>query len=191
MREAEKNGISSIVKTSQPSIMDFLSKFKEKLLKYKDVICITLSSRISGSFNSAVQARKFLPVEAQKHVTVVDSNFGSSAEGLLMMAIVELAEKGKTIKEVLEKIPDFIGKMHLITAVEDPKWLEANGRVPKIVTMGMRQMQQRMKAQLLFGIKGGRILPMGVVKNVTDIVSTLSAGIQERIPDIVSKFIFP
>lgn len=190
MREAEKNGISSIVKTSQPSIMDFLVKFKEKLLNYKDVICITLSSKISGAFNSATQAKKFLPAEAQEHVIVVDSKFGSSAEGLLMMAVAELVERGATLKEILEKIPKFIGKMHLITVVEDPKWLKASGRVSKIVTMGIKQMQQSMKAQLIFGIKGGRILPLGVVKNVTDVVSTLSVGIQERIPNVASKFVF-
>jgi len=66
MRELEKRGIKSFGKTSQPSIKDFLDKYNFQLERFEKIICITLTSKLSGSHNSAIQARKFLVKNKKK-----------------------------------------------------------------------------------------------------------------------------
>jgi len=65
MRELERRGINSFGKTSQPSPEDFLAKYKYLIERFDKVLCITLTSRLSGSYNSAVLAKTLLSPEEQ------------------------------------------------------------------------------------------------------------------------------
>jgi fatty acid-binding protein DegV len=60
MKASEEAGDIKFVKTSQPSINDFAKAFNEKLKEYKEIISLTISSKLSGTYNSAIQAKKFL-----------------------------------------------------------------------------------------------------------------------------------
>lgn len=65
MREADKRGIKG-PKTSQPSPFIFQKVFKEELEKYQNIICITLSSGVSGGYNSTLQGREMLQEHEKK-----------------------------------------------------------------------------------------------------------------------------
>ena len=92
MREAEKREIKSFAKTSQPSPKDFLDAFKKQLEGFEKVLCITLASKLSGTYNSANQARTILREEDQKRVFIVDSLNASCGEGLLDIKAIDLIE---------------------------------------------------------------------------------------------------
>ncbi len=77
MRELERKGIKSFGKTSQPSPNDFLEHYKKQLEKFAQVLCITISSKLSGSYNSALLARDFLDKSKKKRVFVIDSLNGT------------------------------------------------------------------------------------------------------------------
>ena len=85
MRELEKKGIESFGKTSQPSIKDFLDKYNLQLEKFEKVLCLTLTSKLSGTHNSAIQAKKFLEKNQQNKVLVVDSLSASGGQALLIL----------------------------------------------------------------------------------------------------------
>ncbi len=105
IREGEKRGLPSLLKTSQPSINDFLKIFKEKLQNFEKVICVTFSSKISGAYNSAVQAIKFLPSSDQKNIYILDSFQGSGAEGLIILKIAEMIKGAKLkFEEIIEEV---------------------------------------------------------------------------------------
>ena len=65
MRELEKRGIKSFGKTSQPSPKDFLDKYKYQLERFDKILCIILTSKLSGTYNSAIQAKKFFRARLQ------------------------------------------------------------------------------------------------------------------------------
>jgi len=65
MREAEKRGIKSFGKTSQPSPKDFLDVLRRQFERFEELICITITSMHSGTYNSACQAKSFLELEKQ------------------------------------------------------------------------------------------------------------------------------
>jgi len=77
MREAEKKGIKTFVKTSQPSIKDFLNVYQKQLEKFEKIICLTITSKHSGTYNSGVQAKRFLNPKEEGNVFVIDSLNGS------------------------------------------------------------------------------------------------------------------
>jgi DegV family protein with EDD domain len=88
IREAEKRGLKSFVKTSQPSPGDFLKAFKEKLKEFEEIICITVTSKHSGLSILLCKAREYLSEKEKIHV--VDSMSVSGGEGLIILKAVSL-----------------------------------------------------------------------------------------------------
>jgi DegV family protein with EDD domain len=87
-------------KTSQPSPQAFLNTFKEQLQKYNIVICITASSAISGSYNSSLQARSFLPTSDQNRVIIPDFRQVGPGQGFLTIRAVELIKQGYSPQQI-------------------------------------------------------------------------------------------
>jgi len=181
IREAEKKGIKSFVKTSQPSPGDFLAVFKEKLKKFEEIICVTITSKHSGTFNSACQAKEFFGEKEKIHV--FDSLSGSGGEGLIILKIASLIEKRLKIKEILEKAKRTISNTNLIFMLQDPKWLEASGRISSLLANWLRGMQ-KIGIRPLLGTKNGLIKPVGIVKGVKDIASALFKEFEKRISKV-------
>jgi len=67
-REAEKMGVKTFGKTSQSALQDFLLVFKKQLSIFENIIYIGLSSKLSDTFNVAVQAKNFLEEDLQKRI---------------------------------------------------------------------------------------------------------------------------
>lgn len=88
-------------KTSQISAGDYMSHFEQFLAAGQDVVHVTLSSGISGTFNSACAARDQLAEKyPDRHVYVVDSLAASSGYGLLMDKLAELRDAGMGAAEL-------------------------------------------------------------------------------------------
>lgn len=89
------------VRTSQVNISEYLDHFTPFLEQGKDILHVTLSTGISGSYNSAVSAaaiaRERYP---ERKVYVVDSLGASSGYGLLMDKLADLRDEGRSIEEV-------------------------------------------------------------------------------------------
>jgi len=172
VREGEKRGTKSLIKTSQPSINDFLSAFKEKLKKFEEVLCITFSSKISGAYNSAMQAKKFLEAELQNKVHVFDSMNASGSEGLVALKAISLIKEKFDINEIVEKLKKELPNIRLIGMYKSPKWIEASGRFPRFVPAMMNQ-AERMDIKPVFGLKDGKLTIVGVKRNIKDIATAL------------------
>jgi DegV family protein with EDD domain len=177
IKEAEKKGLKSFVKTSQPSPGDFLKAFKEKLKEFEEIICVTITSKHSGTFNSALQAREYLPEKEKIHI--IDSLSVSGGEGLIILKAVSLIEEGLKIKEILGKLKDTVLKTNLIFMLEDPKWAENSGRIPKVLGTFLRKMQS-FGFHPILGIKRGRVIPVGVKREVKDMASSLFDELKKR-----------
>ena len=88
-------------KPSQISAGDYMAHFEPYLAAGQDVVHVTLSSGISGTFNSACAARDQLAEKyPDRHVYVVDSLAASSGYGLLMDKLAELRDAGMGAAEL-------------------------------------------------------------------------------------------
>lgn len=90
-----------MTKTSQINVEEFVSYFEEFLKQGKDILHLTLSSGISGVLNSAIIAGDELAEKyPDRKIYIVDSLAASSGYGLLMDALADLRDEGKSIEEI-------------------------------------------------------------------------------------------
>jgi len=178
IKEAEKRGLKSFVKTSQPSPGDFLKAFKEKLKEFEEIICITVTSKHSGTFNSALQAREYLPEKDKIHV--VDSMSVSGGEGLIILKAVSLIRSGLKMNEILGKLKQSVLKTNLIFVLESPKWAVASGRIPKVLGALLERMQNFGFYPVLT-LKKGKIGLSSIRKGVKDLSSALFEEFKSKI----------
>ena len=88
-------------KTSQVSAGDYIEHFERFLSAGLDVLHVTLSSGISGTYNSACAARDQLTEKyPDRRVVVVDSLAASSGSGLLMDRLADLRDSGLSLDEL-------------------------------------------------------------------------------------------
>jgi DegV family protein with EDD domain len=115
-------------KTSQPSPKAFLNSFKEQLQKYNHVFCITVSSSISGSYNSAIQARSLMSTPEQERIIIPDCKTIGPGQGLLAVETVKLINQEFTYKQIERKIPNIANNVEVFGAPENIVWLIKGGR---------------------------------------------------------------
>lgn len=95
-----------------------------------DVFVVTLSSKLSGSYNSAELAKKlYLEEHPDKNIEIIDSRSASVGQTLIAMLIKELEEKGDTFHSIVEKVNDFRDKMKTKFVLENLDTLRKNGRL--------------------------------------------------------------
>jgi len=187
MREAEIKGIKSFGRTSQPSPKDFLVVFRRQLEKFEELICITITSKHSGTYNSACQAKNFLEPEKQKKVFVLDSLNGSAGQGLIVLKAIDLIAKGdKNAEKILKDLEGCRSKIALRGILKDPKWLEASGRISSVVANLIRRME-KIGFRPMLGIKNGVIKAIGIKIRAKDIPTALLNEFREKTKKLLSE----
>ena len=172
MRELEKRGIQSFGKTSQPSPKDFLDKYNYQLERFEKILCITLTSKLSGSYNSAIQAKNFLKPEQKEKVFIIDSLSASCGQAIIILKAIDLIESGKKAEEIVKELEKFIPQVRLFVIFEDPKWLEASGRISHLVANLLRKIAQAGIRPLLT-FRNGKLIPAGIKGGAKDIPTAL------------------
>jgi DegV family protein with EDD domain len=169
IREGEKRGIKNLlVKTSQPSINDFLSVFKEKLKDFEEVLCITFSSKVSGAYNSAMQAKKFLEKELQDKVHIFDSLRGTGCEGLVILKAISLLKEKINVSDIISNLTKELPNIKMAAIYQKSQWLEASGRLPSLANVIINR-AEKMDIKPIFGFKNGKLNIIAIKKNVKDL----------------------
>lgn len=169
IREGERRGIKNLlVKTSQPSINDFLSVFKEKLEKFEEILCITFSSKISGAYNSAMQAKKFLEKELQDKIHIFDSLRGTGCEGLIVLKAISLAKEKMSIPDIISNLTKEIPNVNMVAMYKNSRWLEASGRFPTIGNIIINQ-AEKIDIKPIFNFKNGKLNVVTIKRNVKEL----------------------
>ena len=112
--------------TSQVTPGQFIEEFKELISSGDDIICITLSSEMSGTYQAAVTAKDFLKTDK---ITVIDSRSVTFSEGLIAIKAAEAAKEGKTVAELVDYINEMIVKIETLFIVDSLKHLKRGGRI--------------------------------------------------------------
>lgn len=116
------------IKTSCPSPGDFLEEYN----KNEDIFAVTISSKLSGTYNSAILARDMAKEEnPDKFVHVFDSKSASIAETLIAMKISESIKSGLSNIEIVEKVEKYISEMKTYFISESLDNLIKNGRISR------------------------------------------------------------
>lgn len=117
---------SDFPKTSQATIQDFKDVFEGLKDKAESILVIVISGELSGTLNSATQAKAALP---DLNIEIVDSRNIAMALGFIVLAAARAADSGKSLEEVTQVARDTIGKVGLIFAVNTLEFLHRGGRI--------------------------------------------------------------
>jgi len=172
MRNAEKKGITTTPKTSQPSMGLFKKAFDQGLTEAEAIVCITISSGISGTYNSAIQARKMFGEDIQKRIFIIDTFNADVSESLLALKAAEMSEKGIKAEEIVKSIEESLPHTFLYGMLESPKWLEAGGRISHAVAIILTQMQ-KIGMRPILTMKDGQVKPANLKMQAQDTANAL------------------
>lgn len=115
--------------TSQIMPLSFEEAYREAVDNGEDVVVITLSSKLSGTYQSACIARD----EVGGSIYVVDSFSVAIGEGILAQRAVELKEEGKSAKEIADILNEEKNNIRLIALLNTLEYLKKGGRISKTV----------------------------------------------------------
>jgi DegV family protein with EDD domain len=119
------------VTTSQPSVGDFIAVYEPLLADGKEIVSIHLSSGISGTYESAMQARERLTADGKggERIVVCDSKTGAGGMGLMILAAANAAEQGANAAEANERAEAAREELKIWFAVDTLDYLRRGGRI--------------------------------------------------------------
>lgn len=116
-------------KTACPSPAQYLAQFEEG----KDNYVITLTAKLSGSYNAAMQAVAIYKEEGgSANVYVFNSRSASCGQVQIALLIRDLCEQGKSFDEVVQTVEAYISRMKTLFVLENLENLRKNGRLTKV-----------------------------------------------------------
>ncbi len=142
-------------KTACPSPSDYMERFCDD----GDNYIVTLSSRLSGSYNAAAQARDIYRDEGGTgNVHVFNSRSASAAQTQIVLLIKELAGKGLPFPQVVEFVEAYINRLQTLFVLETLDNLRKNGRLTKVQSL----VTGALRVKLLMGAtREGEIQKLG------------------------------
>ena len=126
----EKMIACSDTSTSQVSVGEYLEYFENYMKEGKDVLHVTLSSGISGSYTSALNAAEMLKEKyPDRKLYVVDSLCASSGYGFFMDALADRRDEGMSVDDLYQWALENRTRMQHWFFSSDLKWYVKGGRV--------------------------------------------------------------
>ncbi len=159
--------------SSQPSPHEYVELFEEAKRNNEEVLVICVSSKLSGTYNSALLAKNISEYEP---VYIVDSLQATVSLRLLVEYAVKLRDQGRSIKEVYEKLLIQRNKIKLYGVPENLVYLKKGGRVPAVLA----NIADTLKLKPILTINDGLIES---IKNVRGTKSALAYMIEATLND--------
>jgi DegV family protein with EDD domain len=154
-------------KTAQPTPNDFAGVY-ETLSKTADgIISIHLSSKLSGTYDSALRGKNMIPAAAK--IEVIDSQSVSIAMGLSVIQAAKMARSGASLKQITDAIRKIKEDVHFLILFDTLKYLAKGGRIGK----GKAFLGSLLNVKPLLIIKEGELVPSGQVRTRTKGVELL------------------
>jgi len=120
-------------KTSQPSVGDFKQVYEEVGPGSDGIVSVHVSSKVSGTYNSATQAIPEATVECP--IEVIDTYQASLAVGLVVRETAKVAQEGGDFETVARVARETAARSELVFVLDTLEYLEKGGRVGKAAAL--------------------------------------------------------
>jgi len=145
--------------TIQPSPQDFITAYQEVVPGADGVVSIHISSKLSGTCNSALQGKEMAETECP--IEVIDSQVITVGLGLICIAAAAMAKAGQSLLEVTERVKQMIPNVHLLCLLDTLKYLQKGGRIGKAKAL----LGSVLNVKPLITLKEGEVVPAGQVRS--------------------------
>jgi DegV family protein with EDD domain len=119
-------GLSKTPTTSQPPVGLFQQTYQELTADGSQVISIHISSKLSGTFNSASLAAQSFP---PGQITVIDSTWVSAALAIPAIKAAEMARAGKEAPDIIAAVKESLPRIALLAVADTLEYLKRGGRI--------------------------------------------------------------
>ncbi|MCR6107115.1 DegV family protein [Salipaludibacillus agaradhaerens] len=162
--------------TSQPTPYQFETEYKRLYEEEKsDIISIHLSSKLSGTFQSAYIASQTLGEDIP--VSVIDSKRASYAIGVIVVEVAALAKRGASKEECLARLDDLLKDTSVFFMVDTLEYLEKNGRIGKASAI----LGSLLKIKPILSLnEAGEVYPFEKVRGYKKAVNKIIQEFEER-----------
>lgn len=119
-------------KTSLPSVNLYLETFEKNIKNGNDILCLTISSKLSGSYQSAINAKNILLEDyPNAKIEVIDTLQATFAQGLLVEFADSLIKKNKSLEDIVDIVLKNRSNVNIYLSVSSLKHLQKGGRISK------------------------------------------------------------
>jgi DegV family protein with EDD domain len=147
--------------SSQPNPEDFTRVFQEYFGNRGGMVSIHISSKISGTYNSANIAKKTLKSECP--IEIIDSGLNSGGLGLVVKAAAVAAQNGANMDKVVNEANKAVKEVRMFGMFETMKYLARSGRVNKTIAVA----SSILHVMPLLTFHEGEIVRAGLVRAVS------------------------
>ena len=170
----QRNGIKFT--TSQPDPQAFIDTFRPIIENGDEVICITISSHISGTINSASLAKDILETE---QISIFDSQQSGFGQAALAIKAAELAQNGRSRTDILVILENMRRNSRIYFVVESLRYLYEGGRLSGAQALFGSLIQIK---PIIWFDEIGMMTPIEKVRTLKAAKSKTLDLIKERIP---------
>jgi len=144
--------------TIQPGPQDFLELYQRLAPDADGIVSIHISSKLSGTCNSALMAKEMM--EGECPIEVVDSLAVSMGLGLEVLVAAQAAKAGESLEKVVEAANQAIPKINLLALFDTLKYLLLGGRIGKAKAL----LGSILNVKPVLTLKDGEVVPAGQVR---------------------------
>ena len=170
-------------KTSQPTPYQFVEFYKEILATgEKEILSIVVSQKLSGTYDSAVQAAKELDGQATFHL--IDTKAGSAPEGYMALEAARMIESGADVDAVRARLSQMEQEMAVIFTIDSLEYAVKGGRVSSLQSI----MASLLNIKPILQLKHGVVEPIGRVRTRKKALAHIVDMTYEMVGDKPVKF---
>lgn len=178
------NAKNTEITTVQPEVEDFFEAFTQLLKKGYDILCVTISSRLSSAYYNAVLARKQLDCG---RIEVIDSGLAAGGVYLLVKRARYLAFSGMNLQEVAGGVYKYMSSITIRFATDDLSGLRRSHRLVNV----SKSVDTFFCKKTLFRLSGGAIVAESTTSPGSDRVKRMFTGIPRNAANIIIHYIVP
>lgn len=146
--------------TSQPSVGTFEELFERLVAQGKQVLCLPITSKHSGTFNAArLAAQRF-----GQAVKVLDSRSLSLGLGIQAIAAAQAAQAGRSMQDILALVEDMRERMRVTILLDTLESLRRGGRADGFIAAADR-MAQVLNIKPIINVVDGQLRLMGAARS--------------------------
>lgn len=149
-------------KSSMPSVQDYADAFLPFVKQNIPIICICITTKFSGSMQSAVNAKNMLSeTYPDAQITVIDATVNTVLQGLYVLEAVRMQESGAGYQETIDRMEEIKSTGRIFFTVGNMEYLQHGGRIGKVAgiagsVLGIRP---------IITLKQGEIFPSGIARS--------------------------
>ena len=122
-------------KTSLPSVESYADVFRSFVEQGFPVVCFTITTLFSGSYNSAINAKSLVLEDyPDANICVIDSKQNTVTHALLIDQFVRMLEDGLSFEQAMSKLDALMASARIFFTVGSLDYLKMGGRIGKVAT---------------------------------------------------------